>query len=96
MSKSGRSESKDNSLEELRIKLCFKEEIEESNLFLAGSLAYFFGVVYACLGKEVETHFGIILILTAIMIIWYLRDKRKEIRRKYERQIESLLRTKNS
>ena len=88
--------SKDNSLEKLRIELCFKEEIEENNLFLAGSLAYFFGVVYATLNKEVETYFGIILILTAIMIIWYLRDKRKEMRRKYEKQIESLLRNKNS
>jgi len=94
MEKKGRS--KDNSLEELRIKLCFEEEIEENNLFLAGSLAYFFAVVYTTLSGEVETYFGMILILTAIMIVWYLRDRRKEIRRKYEKQIESLLRKSNS
>jgi len=43
MSKVERSQPKSNSLEELRIELCFKEEIEENNLFLAASLAYFFG-----------------------------------------------------
>jgi Ca2+/Na+ antiporter len=78
-------------LEQLRIELLFKEEIEENNLFLAASLAYFFGVLYASLTVAVERYFGIILILTAIMIIWYLRDKRKEIKTEYEKQIESLI-----
>ena len=96
MSKMERSQSKTDSLEEMRIEICFKEEIEENNLFLATSLAYFFGVVYAALSREVETYFGIILILAAILIIWYLRDERKEIRRKYEKQIESLLKSRNS
>jgi len=91
MKESGRSKRKENFLKELLIELSFKEEIDENNLLLAASLAYFFGVVYASLTGEVETYFGIILILTAIMIVWYLRDKRKEIRRKYEKQIESLL-----
>lgn len=89
MKKVGRSSrSKDSSLEELLIRLCFKDEIEENNLFLTASLAYFFGVFYALLTQEVELHFGIILILTAVMIVWYFRDKRREIRRKYEKQIE--------
>jgi len=78
------------SLEELRIKLCFKEEVEENNLFLAAGLTYFFGVLFACLTEVVERYFGVVLILTAIMIVWYLRDKRKEIRRKFEKEIESL------
>ena len=86
------SEQTESSLRVLQIELLFEEEIEENNLFLAASLAYFFGVLLACLTQAVETYFGIILILTAIMIIWYLRDKRKEIRRKYEKQIETLLR----
>jgi len=90
MKKRGRSQFKDNSLEELRIKLCFKEEIEENNLFLAASLTYFFIVLFACLTEVVEIYFGVILILTAIIIVWYFRDKRKEIRRKYEEQIELL------
>jgi Ca2+/Na+ antiporter len=89
MKKRGRSTHND-SYEELLIKLCFKEEVDENNLFLGASLAYFFGVLFACLTQEVEPYFGIILILTAIMIVWYLRDKRKEILRKYEKQIESL------
>ena len=90
MKKSGRSRSKDNSLEELQIELGFKEEIEENNLFLAASLTYFFGVLFVCLTEVIERYFGIILILTAIMIVWYFRDKRKGIRRKYEKQIELL------
>jgi len=90
MKKSGRSRFR-YSLRKLQIELNFKEEIEENNLFMAASLAYFFGVLYACLTDAVERYFGIILILTAIMIIWYLRDKRKEIKRRYEREIESLL-----
>jgi Flp pilus assembly protein TadB len=90
MKKSGRSPN-NSSLEKLRIELLFKEEIEENNLFLAASLAYLFGVLYACLTDAVERYFGIILILTAVMIIWFLRDKRKEIRRRYEKEIESLL-----
>ena len=85
------SRSKDNSLEELWIRLCFKDEIEENNLFLAASLAYFFGVLLACLTEVMERYFGIILILTAIMIVWYFRDKRREIRRKYEKRIESVM-----
>ena len=92
MKKSGQPQSKDNSLEKLRIKLGFKEEMDENNLFLAASLAYFFVVLFACLTQEVETHFGVILILTAIMIVWYFRDKRKEIRRKYDKRIEALYR----
>jgi Flp pilus assembly protein TadB len=95
MKESGRSAPED-SFEELLIKLCFKEEIDENNLLLAASLAYFFGVLFACLTQEVETNFGIILILSAIMIMWYFRDKRKEIRRKYEKQIESLLKSKEA
>jgi len=91
MKNSGRS---DDSLEELRIELCFKEEIDENNLFLAASLTYFFGVLFACLTEAVERYFGVILILTAVMVIWYFRDKRKEIRRKYETQIQSLLKDK--
>lgn len=96
MKKRGWSLSKDYSSEELRIKLCFKEEIEENNLFLAAGLTYFFGVLFASLTEVVETHFGVILVLTSIMIIWYVRDKRKEIRRKYEKRIESLLERKET
>ena len=94
MRKMGRS--KDTCLEELRIKLCFKAEIEENNLFLAAGLTYFFGVLFSYLTEVVERYFGIILILTAIMIIWYFMDKRKEILRKYRRQIELLLKSKEA
>jgi len=94
MKKSGRS--KDTSFQELLIKLCFEEEIGENNLFLAASLTYFFVVLYACLTEKVETYFGIILILTAVMIVWYFRDKRKEMRRKYEERIKSLLKSKGA
>jgi len=90
MSKVGRS-PKDNSFERLRIELCFKDEIEENNIFMAASIAYFFVVLFACLRGEVETYFGIILILTATMIIWYFKDKRTEIRKKYEREIDVIL-----
>ena len=90
MKKRGRARSEDNSKDELRIKLCFKEEIQENNIFLSASLAYFFGVLFACLTEVVEIYFGVILILTAIMIVWYFKDKRKEIRRNYEQQIEIL------
>jgi len=91
MKKMGRaSRSKDNSLEELLIRLCFKDEIEENNLFLAASLTYFFGVLFACLTEMIERHFGVILLLIAVMIVWYFKDKRKEIRRKYESRIESI------
>jgi len=78
------------SLEELLIELSFKEEIEENNLFLASSLTYFFVVLFAGLTEVIERNFGVILILTAIMVVWYFRDKRKEIRRKYKGQIELL------
>jgi len=92
MKKMGRSSrSKAIFLEELRIRLCFKDEIEENNLFLAGSLAYLFGVLYALLAQAVELYLGIILILTAVMIVWYFRDKRREIRRRYEKRIESVM-----
>lgn len=91
MNKVERSKPKDTSLENLLIEICFKEEIEENNLFLAASLAYFFGVVFVTLMGEVETYFGVVLILTAIMIIWGLRGWRKTIRRKYEKHIEELL-----
>lgn len=87
-----RSESQVTSLQALAIELCFKEEIEENNIFLAASVTYFFVVLYACLIEAVERYFGIILILTAIMITWYFRDRRKEIRRDYVRQIELLKR----
>jgi uncharacterized membrane protein YiaA len=95
MQKSGRPDSWDKSLEKLQKELLqielFREQIEENNLFLAASLAYFFGVLYAALTEQVRGYFGIILILTAIMIIWYLRDRRKEISRKHEKQIEAIL-----
>jgi len=90
MKKSGRSSGNCSSLEGLRIELLFRGEIEESNLYLAGSLACFFGVLYAYLTEQVKGYFGLVLILTAIMMIWYLRDKRKETRRKYEKEIELL------
>ncbi len=92
MNKVERSRHNKNSLDILRIKLGFKEEIEENNLFMGASLAYFFVVLFACLTQAVERYFCIILILTATMIIWYFRDKRKEIRRRYEKEIESLSR----
>lgn len=76
--------------------MLFKADIEENNLSLAASLAYFFGVLYASLTDAVERYFGTILILTAIMVIWYLRDKRNEIKRKYEKEIESLLVSRES
>jgi len=91
MKKSGRPQPKSNSLQKLLVELLFKEEIEENNIFLAASLAYFFVVFYACLTEQVERLFGIVLILTSTMIVWYLRDRRKETRRKYEEEIESLL-----
>ena len=91
MNKSGWSSSKDIDLQISRIELSFKEEIEENNIYLAASVAYFFGMVYASLTGEVETYFGVILVLTAVMIVWAFRDMRKAIRRKYEQQIEELL-----
>lgn len=91
MKKVGRSPPPtNNSFEELRIRLCFKDEIEENNLFLAASVAFFFAVLYALLTQAVELYLGIILILIAGMIVWYFRDKRGEIRRKYEKQIETV------
>ncbi len=88
MTMDGQPEPNDSS-KELEIKLLFKE-IDENNLFLAASLAYFFGVLYAYLTSEVEPYFGVTLILTAIMIIWYFRDRGKEIRRRCEKLIESI------
>jgi Ca2+/Na+ antiporter len=96
MTKSARSDPKHEALEKLLIELPFKEEIEENNIFLTAGLAYFFGVLYAALTEQVERYFGIILILAAIMIIWYIRDKRKEIRRKYEKHIEALINSEQS
>ena len=90
MKKRGRSPSEDDSFDELLIELCFKEEIDENNIFLAASIAHFFGMLFVALTEVVERYFGVILILTAIMIVWYFRDKRKEIRRKFEKRIESL------
>lgn len=90
MKKTGRSESKDISLDELLIKTGFKEEIDENNLLYAASLTYFFGVLYAFLTEAVDRTLGLVLILTAVMIIWGVGDKRKQIRRKYEEQIKSL------
>lgn len=82
MKRSGRS--KRDSEDRLRNELLFKLEIEENNIFLSAGLAYFFVVLFACLTEKVEPYFGIILILTSIMIIWYFMDKRKEIRRRIE------------
>jgi Ca2+/Na+ antiporter len=82
MKKCGRSKS--DSVDRLKKELVAKANIEENNIFLSASLAYFFVVLYASLTEQVERSFGIILILTSIMIIWYFMDKRKEIRRKIE------------
>jgi Flp pilus assembly protein TadB len=78
------------SSEEFRVNLCFKEEIEENNIFLGASLTYLFAVLLACLLKTIEAYLGIIFMLIAVMMVWYLRDKRKDMRRKYERQVELL------
>ena len=95
MKKSGRSNS-EISLMKLQIEISSKMEIEENNVLLAASLAYFFVVLYAASTEQVEKYFGIILILTAIMIIWHFRDKRKETKRKYEAQIEALIDSEQS
>ena len=78
------------SLRELLIQRCWEAETEENSIFLAASLTYFFGVLLANFTNLVEPYFGVILILTAIMVIWYFRDKRKEIQVKYEKEIERL------
>jgi hypothetical protein len=87
MKKRGRSQSKNNSLKELLVELSFNEEIEENNLFMEASLGYFFVVLFAVLTKQIDTDFGIILFLIAVMIIWFLRDRRKGIIREYEEEV---------
>ena len=82
MKKSGRS--KRDSADRLRNELIFELDIEENNIFLSASLAYFFIVLFACLTEQLQTYFGVILILTSVMITWYFIDKRKEIRGRIE------------
>jgi cell division protein FtsW (lipid II flippase) len=67
-----------------RLELFFREEIELNNVLLGASVAYFFIVLFALLMQEVALEYGIILLLTALMLAWALVDKRKEIRRKYD------------
>jgi len=74
----------------LLVEICFGEEMEENNIFLASSIGYFFVVLYAFLSHQVEPQYGIILILTAIMIIWLIRGERKKIRRKFEKRLRRL------
>lgn len=83
MTRSGRS-TKDSASERSKRELIDRASIERNDIFLSASLAYFFVVLYASLTEQVETHLGIILILSSIMIIWYFIDERKEICRKIE------------
>ena len=83
--------SRNEIFERLLIEIGFKDEIDANNLFTASSLTYFFIVLFACLTQKVETKFGIILILTAVMIVWNFIDKRKDIRIKYEKQIDEAI-----
>ncbi len=78
-----------------RIELLFRGEIELNNLFIAASLAYFFVVLFAVLSLQIETQFGIILLLSAVMIVWAVFDWRKGIVRKYNNLLRKLMAKKN-
>jgi hypothetical protein len=83
MKKSGRSK-KGSEDDRSKRETIAKIDIERNNIFLSTSVGYFFIVLYASLTEQVERSFGIILILTSIMIAWYFVDERKEIRRRIE------------
>jgi len=60
----------------------FKAEIEENNIYLAGSLAYLSIILYAVIKQEVKVYpEGLFLLLTALMLIYHIRNKRRDILR---------------
>lgn len=94
MTLNGRSKNKISQrsleLEKFEIELLAKDKIEENNIFIGSSLAYLFVVLFASLTHAVETYFGVILILSAIMIVWFFRDRRVDLRESYVNQIRKL------
>ncbi len=87
--KEGQSNSFDIFLRESELKLLLKE-IDENNLFIAASLAHLFGAFVVVLSNGIELTLGIIWLLVAVMIIWFFRDRGREIRRKCEKHVEQL------
>jgi hypothetical protein len=47
-------------------------------------------VLFAVLKPEIKTEYGAIMILTNILMIWALVDKRKEIRRRYDEILKAM------
>jgi hypothetical protein len=63
-----------------RLEIQFKADIEENNIWLAASLAYFFSVVYVILTAQVELYVGGVLVLTGLLFIYHFHVQRVKIK----------------
>lgn len=66
-------------------------DIDRNNIELGAGITYFFGIIYAIVAEAVEQKLGLILLLSAVVVLWYFYTERKRIRDKYSRKIASLL-----
>lgn len=73
------------------IELSFREKVDRNNVFLTGSIAYFFLILFTVLVTGIETSYGIILLLTAIMLFWGVIDMRKRSISEYDKKIKELI-----
>jgi hypothetical protein len=88
MKKVGRSNKIFGEMQLKLLEILAKEEIERSNILLTATLGYFFIVLYAVLTEAVERLYGVVLILTSIIIISYFLYEREKIARKYKKKIK--------
>ena len=69
----------------------FKGDMGKNSIEYAAALTYFFSTVYAYLTEAVEQTLGLTIILSAMIIIWYMSSQRMKIKDKYSKKITLLL-----
>jgi positive regulator of sigma E activity len=69
------------SAKRLELELQFKADIDENNICLSASLAYFFPILYVIITGQIASYIGAVLALTAAFLIYHFYIKRGQIKR---------------
>jgi hypothetical protein len=71
---------KKRSLNKKCLELQFKADIEENNIWLAASLAYFFSVLYVILTAQLGVYVESVLLLVGVFLFYYFHVQRARIK----------------
>jgi hypothetical protein len=74
----------------MQIKLFFEADVKANDIEYAAALSYLFIVLYAFLVGSIEKELGLILLLSAFMIILSVRIERKQIKEEAEKKLKEI------